>query len=131
MPLVDLVAVSALLQFFVFAGLVGRARGKYGVHAPAVTGHEMFERAYRVQMNTLELLVLFLPGLYIAAKYWPDSYVAGCGVLYLAGRVLYQQAYMSAPAKRGPGFLLSIAPCFALLIAGLAGAVLALSSGAA
>jgi glutathione S-transferase len=131
MHFVDIVALLALLQFFVFAGLVGRARGKYGVHAPAVTGHEMFERAYRVQMNTLELLVLFLPGLYIAAKYWPSVYVAGCGVVYLVGRVLYQQAYMSAPAKRGPGFLLSIAPCLALLIAGLAGAVLAFSRDAA
>ena len=51
MPLVDIVALLALLEFFVFAGLVGRARGKYGVNAPSVTGHEMFERAYRVQMR--------------------------------------------------------------------------------
>ncbi len=127
MPLVDIVALLALLQFFVFAGLVGRARGKYGVQAPAVTGHEMFERAYRVQMNTLELLVLFLPALYIAAQYWPASYVAGCGAVFLVGRVLYQQAYMSEPGKRGPGFLLSIAPCLALIGAGLVGAVLAAS----
>jgi glutathione S-transferase len=123
MPLVDIVALLALLQFFVFAGLVGRARGKYGVNAPSVTGHEMFERAYRVQMNTLELLMLFLPSLYIAAGYWPGGYVVG--------RIVYQQAYMSDPARRGPGFLLSIGPCLILLIAGLVGAALAVSRGTA
>jgi uncharacterized MAPEG superfamily protein len=126
MRLVDIVALITLLQFFVFAALVGRARGRYGVKAPAVSGHEMFERAYRVQMNTLELLVLFLPALYIAAKYWPAGYVAGCGAVFIFGRVLYQQAYMSDPARRGPGFLLSIAPCFALIVAGLVGAVVAI-----
>ncbi len=125
MPFVDIVALVALLQFFVFAALVGRARGQYGVKAPAVSGHEMFERAYRVQMNTLELLMLFLPALYIAAKYWPAGYVAGCGAVFLLGRVLYQRAYMSDPARRGPGFLLSIGPCFALIVAGLSGAALA------
>ncbi|MCA3071783.1 MAG: MAPEG family protein [Rhodocyclaceae bacterium] len=131
MPLVDIVALLALLQFFVFAGLVGRARGKYGVNAPSVTGHEMFERAYRVQMNTLELLMLFLPSLYIAAGYWPGGYVAACGGVYVVGRIVYQQAYMSDPARRGPGFLLSIGPCLILLIAGLVGAALAVSRGTA
>lgn len=131
MPLVDIVALVALLQFFVFAGLVGRARGKYGVKAPAVSGHEMFERAYRVQMNTLELLMLFLPALYIAAGYWPAAYVAACGAVYLVGRIVYQRAYMSEPGKRGLGFMLSIGPCFVLLIAGLVGAAIALASGGA
>jgi glutathione S-transferase len=125
MYLVDIVALVALLQFFAFAGLVGRARGKYGVKAPAVTGHEMFERAYRVQMNTLEVLVLFIPALYIASRYWPPGYLAACGAVYVLGRIVYQRAYMSAPAKRGLGFALSIAPCLVLLIAGLFGAVLA------
>lgn len=126
MPFVDIVALIAILQFFVFAALVGRARGKYGVNAPAVSGHPMFERAYRVQMNTLELLILFLPALYIAARYWPAAYVAGGGAVFLVGRVLYQQAYMADPARRGPGFLLSIAPCFGLIVAGLVGAVISL-----
>ncbi len=122
MPPVDIVALLALFQFFVFAGLVARARGKYGVKAPAVSGHEMFERAYRVQMNTLELLMLFLPALYIAARYWHPGYVAACGLVYVVGRVVYQQAYMADPGKRGLGFLLSIGPCLLLLIAGLVGA---------
>lgn len=123
MHTVDLVAIVALLQFLYFGTLVGRARGQYGVKAPAVTGHEMFERAYRVQMNTLEQLVLFLPALYIAARYWPPAYVAACGAVFVVGRVLFQRAYMSAPERRGLGFLLTIAPTSVLLLVGLGGAI--------
>lgn len=126
MTLVDLVALLALLQYFVFSSLVGRARGRYGVQAPAVTGHEMFERAYRVQMNTLELLVLLLPALYVAARYWPPTAVAAAGAVYLLGRLLYQRAYMADPRGRGAGFVLSALPCVVLVGAGLVGVVRAL-----
>ena len=81
MNYIDLVAVLAVLQLLMFAILVGRARGLYNVKAPATSGHEMFDRAYRVQMNTLELMVAFLPALYIAARYWPASYVAAAGAV--------------------------------------------------
>ena len=63
MAYVDIVTALALLQFVVFGAQVARARGRYGVRAPAVTGHEVFERYFRVQQNTLEQLILFLPGL--------------------------------------------------------------------
>lgn len=119
MNYVDLVAVFAVIQFVFFGVLVGRARGKYGVNAPAVTGHEMFERAYRVQMNTLELMVAFLPSLYIAARYWPQSIVAIAGVVYLVGRIIYWRSYTAAPGKRGLGFGLSVAPILALLVGAL------------
>ncbi len=128
MHFIDLVALIALLQFFLFAALVGRARGTYGVRAPAVTGNELFERVYRVQMNTLELLVLFLPALYIAARYWPPGYVAACGAVYVAGRFVYWRAYVSAPEKRGLGFALSIGPCLVLIVAGLAGVLRAFAA---
>ena len=121
MNLVDLVAILALLQFFAFALLVGRARGKYGVNAPAITGNEMFERAFRVQMNTLELLVLSLPALYLCAKYWSPLYVAGAGAIYIIGRIIYWRAYMAAPQTRTLGFALSIGPCLVLLVAALVG----------
>jgi Tfp pilus assembly protein PilE len=61
MILIELVTVLALVQYFAFGMLVGKARTTYGVHAPAVSGHAMFERYYRVQMNTLEVMVVFLP----------------------------------------------------------------------
>jgi uncharacterized membrane protein YecN with MAPEG domain len=129
MNLVDIVAALALLQYLVFGGLVGRARGRYGVKAPAVTGSEMFERAYRVQMNTLELLVALLPALYLAARYWPPAFAAAAGAVYLVGRLIYAQAYVKDPARRGLGFMLSIAPVFVLVVAGLGAAVRSAAAG--
>lgn len=124
MNYIDIVAVLAVLQLIFFGALVGRARGTYGVAAPAVAGHEMFERAYRVQMNTLELLVAFLPGLFLAGKYWPGNAVAGVGLVYLLGRFIYWRAYMGAPKSRALGYGLSAMPTLALLLAALAGALL-------
>ena len=119
MNYVDLVAILAVIQLVFFGVLVGRARGQYGVNAPAVTGHEMFERAYRVQMNTLELMVAFLPALYIGSKYWAQSYVAVAGLVYLIGRIIYWRSYTAAPKTRGLGFALSMMPILALLIGSL------------
>ena len=124
MNYVHIVALLAIVQFIVFSILVGQARGKYGIAAPAMTGNEHFERAVRVQMNTLEQLVCFLPALLIAAVYWSPVYVAAVGVVYLVGRTIYRQAYVADPQKRGLGFLLTFLPTVLLALAGLAGAVL-------
>jgi glutathione S-transferase len=123
MNYVDLIAVLAIIQLIFFGVLVGRARGLYGIKAPAVSGHEMFERAYRVQMNTLELMVVFLPALFIASKYWPLAYVASVGAVYLLGRLIYWRSYVAAPASRGLGFGLSMIPILTLLIGALVGIV--------
>lgn len=122
--LVDVVAMLALIQYLAFGSLVGKARGLYGVKAPAVTGDERFERVYRVQMNTLELLVALIPAMYAAAHYWPPVVVAATGSVYLVGRVLYWRAYVAEPKSRGLGFVLSIGPVFSLVIAALVPAVL-------
>ncbi len=129
MNAVDAVAMLALVQYLFFGGLVGRARGRYGVKAPAVTGDERFERIYRVQMNTLELLVALLPAMYAAARYWPAPWVAAAGAVYLVGRLLYWRAYVGNPAGRGPGFLLSIAPVFGLALAALVPALMSALPG--
>lgn len=120
MNYVDLVAVLAIVQLIFFGVLVGRARGTYGIKAPAVSGHEMFERAYRVQMNTLELMVAFLPALFIAGRYWPQAYVAGAGAVYVVGRFIYWRSYVVAPRSRALGFALSMIPILALLAGSLA-----------
>lgn len=124
MNYVHIVAVVAVLQFFFFSVMVGRARAKYGVKAPATSGSEPFERAFRVQMNTLEQLVGFLPALLIAGLYWSNAIIASIGVVYLIGRFLYRQLYMKNPAKRAPGFLLTVIPTFTLLAAALLGAIM-------
>ncbi|HNT39882.1 MAG TPA: MAPEG family protein [Rubrivivax sp.] len=126
MTLIDAVAMLALLQYLFFTVLVGRARVRGHVQAPAVSGDEGFERAYRVQMNTLELLIALLPALYVAARYWPAAYVAGAGVVFLVGRLIYWRAYLSDPNRRSLGFALSILPVLVLVLASLGGALAAL-----
>ena len=123
MNYVHIVAVLAVLQYFLFGFFVGRARSKYGVKAPSTTGHEQFERAFRVHQNTQEQLVAFLPALLIASVYWSNTVIATIGAVYLVGRLLYRQQYLANPAKRAPGFLLSVLPTVVLLIAAAAGAV--------
>ena len=91
--------------------------------APATTGHPVFERYYRVQMNTVETLIAFLPGLWLAAKYWPPHVVAAIGAVYLIGRVVYLRGYISDPGKRHTGYLLSMLPTMLLLLGALIGAI--------
>ncbi|MGB7262101.1 MAG: MAPEG family protein [Albidovulum sp.] len=126
MEYVELIALLAMLQFVAFGALTAKARGQSGLKAPAMTGHDGFERMYRVQMNTLELLVVFLPALFLAAKYWPAALVSGLGIVYLIGRHLYWRAYTTAPSKRGFGFTLSLVPTVLLLLAAFVGVALAL-----
>ena len=121
MHYVGLVAILAVIQFIFFGTLTGRARARAGLKAPAVSGDEGFERMYRVQMNTLEVMVAFLPSLYLAAKYWSPAWAAWLGAVYLLGRLLYWRAYVANPARRGPGFLLSMLPTMALAIGALVG----------
>ena len=124
MNYVHIVALLAIMQFIAFGFLVGKARGKYGIKAPVMTGNDHFERAVRVHMNTLEQLICFLPALMIAAVYWPPTYVAAVGALYVVGRALYRQAYITDPAKRRLGFLLTFLPTTGLALAGLIGALM-------
>jgi glutathione S-transferase len=123
MTYVDIVTALALLQFFVFGLKVATARGKYGVNAPAVSGHPVFERRFRVQQNTLEQLILFVPGILLFGRYVNPLWAAGLGVLYLLGREVYSAAYVRDPATRSLGFGLSALPTLVLLVGGLGGAV--------
>lgn len=121
MNYVNLVAILAISQFLFFSIRVGQARVKYKIKAPSISGNEHFERAFRVQMNTLEQLICFLPALFLAASYWPPLYVAPVGAVYLVGRFVYARLYLAKPAQRGIGFLLTVLPTFILLIASLWG----------
>jgi len=123
MAYVDIVTALAVLQFFVFGFKVGGARGRYGVKAPAITGNDIFERHFRVQQNTLELLIALLPGLYLFSRYWSPVIAAVLGVIYLVGREVYAAGYVKEPAKRSAGYGLSFLPTAILVVGGLAGAV--------
>lgn len=123
MHYVAAVSLLALLQYFAFGMAVGYARGKYGVKAPAITGHEVFERYFRVQQNTLELIVVLLPALWLFAQYVDPAWAAALGVVYLVGRTVYFVAYVRDPAKRELGFALTSLPIVALLVGALVGVV--------
>jgi glutathione S-transferase len=123
MAYVDIVTALALLQFAVFGFKVGRARGRYGVKAPAVTGNETFERYFRVQQNTVEQLIVFLPGLYLFSRYFKPQVAAVLGAIYLIGREIYAFTYVKDPAKRDIGFGLTFLPTVILVVGGLFGAV--------
>jgi uncharacterized membrane protein YecN with MAPEG domain len=131
MPFVAIVTVLALGQFFWLAALVARARVRYGVPAPATTGHEVFERHFRVQMNTLEQLVLFLPSLWIFAHYISPLWAAALGVVFVIGRAIYATSYVRDPKSRSLGFGLTAFPTFAMMIGIVIWAVRAILLGAA
>jgi glutathione S-transferase len=104
LPLTSLVTllIAALL---VGIGIhVGKARARYGVKAPATTGNEMFERAYRIQLNTLENVVPLLISLWLYAALIGDKGAAAMGAVWLVARIWYAVSYQADPAKRGPGF---------------------------
>jgi uncharacterized membrane protein YecN with MAPEG domain len=123
MAYVDIVTALAVLQFVVFGFRVGKARGRYGVKAPAITGNEIFERYFRIQQNTLEQLIVFLPGLYLFSHYFSPPAAAALGVVYLIGREVYAATYVKDPAKREIGFGLTFLPTVILVLGGLIGAV--------
>lgn len=115
MDLVNLVVLVAIIEYSVFAAVVGSARSKYGVLAPATTGNQDWERLYRVQMNTAEQLIVFLPAIYGFAYYVDETWAAGIGSLFVIGRVFYFYGYRAAAAKRSLGATLSGLSCYALM----------------
>ena len=123
MAYVDIVTALALLQFMVFGFKVAKARGRYGVAAPAVAGNQTFERYFRVQQNTLEQLIGFLPGLYLFSHYYSPPVAAALGVVYLIGREIYAMTYVKDPKKREAGYVLTVLPMVVLIFGGLFGAV--------
>jgi hypothetical protein len=122
---VAIVAALVLIEYMVIVRYAGAARGLYGVPAPAMTGHPIFERWARVQGNTVEQLVIFFPGLWLFSRYVSPGIAAALGVVFLVGRALFARGYIADPAKRGPGFILSYVSNAILVAGGLIGAIIA------
>ena len=123
MDLVAFVAGVALVEYYVFTMQCGRARGRLGVPAPAITGNAEFERYLRVQYNTIEQLVIFLPALFGFAHFVSPAWAAALGVVFIVGRALFARGYVRDPARRGPGFGLTLLANTALLLGSLLGAL--------
>jgi glutathione S-transferase len=122
-PYTAAATLLALLLHQAVTMMVGRARAQYGIKAPAVTGNEHFERAYRVQMNTVEQIVFFLPALWLCAVLLSDIGAAVGGLVWVIGRAIYAVSYVKDPAKRGPGIGIATLAQYALWIGAAVGLV--------
>ena len=123
MELPALVTLLALIEYLVFTFFVGLGRAKYGIEAPATTGDEQWERLYRVQQNTLEQLIVFLPALWVFATYLSPTYAAAIGTVFLIGRPIYAIAYANKPSHRALGFVMGYLANAVLVLGGLYGVI--------
>ena len=126
MELIAIVILLALVEFMGFSMAVGRARIKYEVPAPATSGHPEFERYFRVQQNTLEQLVVFIPALLIYGYFGNTMVAALAGLVFIIGRLLYFRGYVADPKQRGTGFGIGFVAIIFLVVAGLFEAVRAM-----
>ena len=116
MEVTAIVTILALLQFVFFSVQVGSMRGKHKVSAPAVSGPPEFERVFRVQQNTMEQLVVFLPALWMFSHFVNPLWGAGFGVVFIIGRFIYRAEYLKDPSSRSPGFMITFLPTAVMLI---------------
>jgi len=119
-----IVTLVAVLLYFFIATRVAAAHTRFGVKLPATYGQPDFERVYRVQMNMLEWMPIFLPLLWLSAIYLSDVAAAAVGLVWIAGRVLYFRGYREAVEKRLPGFAVQAMACVLLFVGAIAGVVI-------
>ncbi|MFV2089279.1 MAG: MAPEG family protein [Pseudomonadales bacterium] len=125
MAYVTIIAMLALIEYQYFGVLVGGARQRSGISAPAVVGDPAFERSFRAHQNTLEQLIIFIPALYGTAFYVGELYAVAGGVVFMIGRALYFRSYSKDAEKRGPGMMISMVSNVSLMLAALIGALVA------
>ena len=125
MALIGIIIGLALLEYTATVYLCGRARARHEIAAPSTTGDPTFERYFRVQQNTVEQLIVFLPAILLFGTYVDEAIGAGLGLVFILGRVLYARSYDRDPAERGLGFGLTALSNLVLTLGGLIGASVA------
>jgi glutathione S-transferase len=124
-----LVTCLAIALYFYTSVQVAKARARFGIKAPAIIGNPDFERVFRVQMNTLEWMPIFLPSLWLFAYYMSDALAAAIGLVWIAGRILYLTGYSQAADKRGTGFGIQALAAMALWLGAIGAIALRLAHG--
>ena len=117
--IVAAVTLVSLLVYLWMGLRVAEGRSKFGVTAPAISGHDDFERLFRAHQNTLEWLPMYLASLWLFAIYWNAEVAAGLGVVWIAGRILYGLGYAKAASARSTGFMIQALAVGALLFGAL------------
>lgn len=125
-------AIITLLSLFLLLATgisVAFARNKYSIKAPATTGNEHFERIFRVQMNTQENLILFLPALWLFSQYVSLIWAGIIGLVWLLARIHYAVSYSRSATARAPGFLISMLAFMVLALGAAVGIVMRILAG--
>jgi len=128
MELVALVTLLLIIEYIVFTGLTGKARVEGDIEAPAMTGDQNFERVLRVQLNTLEQLIITIPAMWICANYFRADVAAILGAVFFVGRLLYRSAYIKEPSTRAPGMVMGFLANTLLVLCGGWGVISSLIS---
>lgn len=123
MDFVAFVTLLLLAQYLFFMAMTGKARDELGIKAPATTGDDVFERILRVQLNTLEQLMLTLPAMWLCTHYFSASFAGIMGLVFFTGRVLYRKAYIADPSTRGTGMMMGFLANVLLLICAAFGVI--------
>jgi uncharacterized membrane protein YecN with MAPEG domain len=108
MEYATLIVLLALLQYVFFTARVGLARGKYSINAPACDGDETWDRLFRIQQNTMEQLIVFIPAAFAFAYFMSPVWVLLPGAVFIIGRILYSAEYLKDPKTRTPGMVLTM-----------------------
>lgn len=114
---VTLVSGLALLTYYYTLLVAGVARVRFKVPAPSHDGPEDYVRRVRAHQNTLEHLVLFLPGLWLFALTVSPLWAAAIGAIWPPARLAYAIGYHRAAEKRRIGIYLSMPPIY-IFVAG-------------
>lgn len=126
MELTAAITLALLIEYFIFMMLVGVARGKTGIKAPATTGDPFFEATLRVQQNTLEQLVHVIPSLWICSYFLNELLAVGLGAVFLVGRIIFCIGYRTAPEKRTIGFMMGWLASIVLILGACWGVITSL-----